>query len=319
MAVTQTEIRVKGEAVSVPSLYVDGRTLIIAGTWLKKAAIQDEELAQGDPVPDPASFLAQLKEKELRADIFTFAQKLPDTKPKFPYHLEWDNLAVIPITSFSDWWDNKVEPSVRRAVRKSAKNGVTVKPAALDHAFVQGIVNINNESAIRQGRPFWHYRKSFDAVMLENSTYPANTFFLGAYYEEQLIGYMRITCAGTVANIIQSLSMMKHFDKRPGNALVAKAVEVCAERGMSHLVYCNYVYNDPNSSLTEFKRRNGFQKVLLPRYFIPLTMKGRVALSLGLHQGLVKLIPQFLIGYLLRIRTRWYALKVSKSASREDQ
>ena len=64
---------------------------------------------------------------DLDADIFTFAQKLPDTVPKHGYHLEWDNLAVIPITTYSHWWDKRVESSVRRAVRKATKSGVIVK------------------------------------------------------------------------------------------------------------------------------------------------------------------------------------------------
>ena len=45
----------------------------------------------------------------LDADIFTFAQKLPNTVPKHSHYMEWDNLAVIPITTYSDWWDKRVE------------------------------------------------------------------------------------------------------------------------------------------------------------------------------------------------------------------
>ena len=79
--------------------------------------------------------------------------------------------------------------------------------------------------------------------------------------------------------------MIKHYDKRPANALIAKAVELCEQQGMSYLMYCNYVYNDPESSLTEFKRRNGFEQALVPRYYVPLTLKGKIALRLGLHRG----------------------------------
>ena len=104
--------------------------------------------------------------------------------------------------------------------------------------------------------------------------------------------------------------MMKHYDKRPANALIAKAVEICAQKGISHLVYYSYIYNDPKSSLTEFKRRNGFEKVLLPRYYIPLTAKGKIALNLGLHRGLVKTIPNPLLSHLLRFRSLWNAHRV---------
>jgi Acetyltransferase (GNAT) family len=308
--VGHTEIRVKGKDVIVPSVKVDGRTVISTGKWLKVAVLQDEDLLEGETVADPASFTHHLKRTGLKADIFTFVQKLPDTTPKYAYRREWDNFAVIPITTFSEWWEKRVEPSVRRAVRKAAKAGVAVKLAEFDDGLVQGIVNINDETPIRQGKPFWHFQKSFDAVKRENSTYAERNAFLGAYYQDELIGFIRLTYADRVANIVQLLTMMKHYDKRPANALVAKAVEVCEQRGASHLIYYNYIYNDPKSSLTEFKRRNGFDKVLLPRYYIPLTPKGKVALSLGFHRGVAQRIPKPLLTQFLRVRSAWHARRL---------
>jgi hypothetical protein len=301
---------VKGKPVSVPSAQIDSRTVIVTGRRLKIAAVRDEDMVEGETVRDPARFVSQLKGTGLNADIFTFAQKLPHTAPKYAYHLEWENFAVIPITTFSDWWEKRVEPSVRRAVRKAAKCGVTVKRAEFDDALVEGIVNINNETPIRQGKPFWHFQKSFNAVKDENSTYAERNTFLGAYYEGELIGFVRLTQVDAVAGIIQLLTKMKHFEKRPANALVAKAVEISEQTGVRYLMYRNYIYNDPKSSLTEFKRRNGFEQVLLPRYYIPLTLKGRIALILGLQRGLVQRIPKPLLSRLLRIRSLWYARKL---------
>jgi hypothetical protein len=311
--VVHTDVCIKGVVQTVPSVEIGGRTVVTTGNWLRVAAVRDEELVQGDTVVDPEPFISRLRETGLNADIFTFPQRLPDTTPKYAYHLEWDNFAVIPITTFSEWWDKRVESSVRRAVRKAAKAGVVVNLAELDDTFVQGIVNINNETPLRQGRPFWHFQKSFDAVKRENSTYAERNDFLGAYYQDELIGFIRMTYADRTANIVQILSMMKHYDKRPANALIAKAVEICAQKGVSHLIYYNYIYNDPNSSLTEFKRRNGFEKVLLPRYYIPLTPKGRIALSLGLHRGLVQRIPKPLLTQLLKMRSLWYARRLKPS------
>jgi len=313
----ETVIGVRGKAVSVPSAQIDGRTVITTGKWPKIAAVRDEDLVEGEIVANPEAFISQLKESGLNADLFTFVQKLPATTPKYAYHLEWDNLAVIPITTFTNWWEKQVEASVRRAVRKAAKSGVAVRLAELDDAFVQGIVSINNETPVRQGKPFWHYQKSFDAVKLENATYPQRTIFLGAYYENELIGFIRLTTVDRWASVIQILSMVKHLDKRPTNALISKAVEVCEQRGFSHLVYCNYVYNDPKSTLTEFKRRNGFEQVLLPRYYIPLTLKGKVALRFGLHRGLVQRIPQPIISRLLKVRSLWYERTVKASKESE--
>jgi hypothetical protein len=306
MSINHTEIRVKGRPVSVPSARIEGTNVLRTGGWLKIAMPQDEELIEGEPIREPESFVSQLKESGLMADVFTFAQKLPDTVPKYSYQMEWDNLAVIPITTFSDWWDKRVESSVRRAVRKAAKLGLVVKVAEFDDEFVKGIVGINNETPIRQGRAFWHYQKGFEAVKEENSTYAERNGFLGAYYEDELVGFIRLIYVNKEASIIQVLSKTKHFEKRPTNALIAKAVEMCEQKGISYLTYCNYVYNDPESSLTEFKRRNGFEQVLVPRYYVPLTQKGRVALKLGLHHGITRLIPRPLFKQLLRLRSRWY-------------
>jgi hypothetical protein len=316
MTISPTEIAVKGRVVRVPSAQICGRTVITSGKWLKLAAIQDEELVEGEAVTDPEVFVSQLKENGPNADIFTFAQKLPETTPRYNFRSEWDNLAIIPITTYSEWWEKRVESSVRRAVKKAAKTGIVAKVAEFDDEFVRGIVGINNETPIRQGREFWHFQKSFDDVKRENSTYPGRNTFLGAYYEGELIGFLRIIYADKLASTVQLLTMMKHYDKRPANALISKAVEVCEQKGMSYLMYCNYVYNDPKSSLTEFKRRNGFEQVLIPRYYIPLTSKGKIALRLGLHRGLVKRIPKPVVGQLLRLRSYWYERK--SNASKES-
>lgn len=315
-----TEIVVKGKPVQVPSVSIDDRNVIRTGNWLKIASVQDEDLVEGEATTDPVRFAKRLKESGLDADIFTFAQKLPNKEPKYSYHMEWENFAVIPITTVADWEKN-VESSVRRAVRKAAKSGVVIKVSEFDDSFVQGICGINNETPIRQGRRFWHFQKNFEAVKRENSTHAERNVFLGAYFEDELIGFIRMTFSDKVANIVQILSMMKHYDKRPANALIAKAVEVAQQRGASYVMYYNYVYNDPNSTLTEFKRRNGFQQELLPRYYVPLTLKGRLALQLGLHRGLAKRIPTNILIRLLKLRNSWYEyrLKAEKEVPMRNQ
>jgi hypothetical protein len=310
MSVSDTEIRIRGKAVRVSSAQIQGRNVLLNGKWVHIAVVQDEELVEGETTADPESFVSELKSSGLNADIFTFAQRLPNSLPLHKYYFRWENLAIVPITNYSDWWDNRVESSVRRAVKKATKQGLEVRIAEFDDEFVKGICGINDETPIRQGRAFWHYLKSFNEVKLENSTYPGRNTFLGAYYQNELIGFMRLIYAGKLASVVQLLSMIKHYDKRPTNALIAKAVEVCERQGMSYLMYCNYVYHDPNSSLTEFKRRNGFEKVLVPRYYIPLTLKGRVALSLGLHVRLVEHIPTPVMSHLLKLRSYWYARRM---------
>jgi hypothetical protein len=102
--------------------------------------------------------------------------------------------------------------------------------------------------------------------------------------------------------------MISQRDKAPTNALIAQAVKSCAERGIPNLWYANMSYGKKqNDSLAEFKRHNGFEKVEIPRYFVPLTMTGRVALRFGLHHGMADWVPEPVAAAYRRIRSSWYA------------
>ena len=299
-------VETRGKTINVPSAQINGGIVIVTGRLIKIAAIKDEYLLEDNPIGDPESFVSRLRESRLRADIFTFTQRLPDTAPKYKYHLEWDSAAVTPITNFSDWWERRAEYDVRKAVKRAKRLGVVVKSSEFDDAFVEGICRIYNESPVRQGKVFWHYRKDFNTVKRENSTYLERSVFIGAYYKDELIGFIRMVYVGTIATTLQVISQKGHFDKKPMSALIAKAVEICESKGVSHLVYGSYRNDDPNSSLTEFKRRNGFEEVLLPRYYIPLTLKGRIVLALRLHHGPAARIPKPLLNQLRKMRSRWY-------------
>lgn len=56
----------------------------------------------------------------------------------------------------------------------------------------------------------------------------------------------------------------------------------------------------------DFKERNGFKRVNLPRYYIPLTHMGRIVLRLGLHKGFVSRIPEPILAKLRALRKAWY-------------
>jgi hypothetical protein len=311
--VGHAEVRIKGTAVSVPSVEIDGKTVFTTQKWLKIAAVRDEELVEGDTVADPESFVSRLKHSGLKADLFTFAQRLPDVAPKHCYHIEWENAAAIPITTFSRWWKERTEYSIRKGVNRAKKLGVTVKQADLNNELLEAISYIYNETPVRQGKAFWHYQEDFKSVKSALETYLDRSIFIGAYYGGALIGFMKITYVNSTATITQILSAKRHFDKRPNNALIAKAIEICELKGRSHFIYGSFVYFDPDSTLTEFKRRNGFEPVALPRYYVPLTSKGRLALRMGLHRELARQIPQPLFRQFLKIRRSWYASR-SKAA-----
>lgn len=267
----------------------------------------DEELVEGEYVGDPDAFVMALKQTRLEADIFTFAQRPPSVTPKYPYPFEWDNWAVIPITSYDDWWEKRLPQEARKNVRRAFKRGIVVKVVTFDDDLVRGIQEIYNETPVRQRTRFWHFGKDFATVKRENATYPERSEFIGAYVDMELVGFIKIIYAGPFAMLIQIIGKMAHHDKRPMNAMLAKAVEVCENRKASYLVYGKYVYDGQEGSpLTEFKRRNGFEEVKFPRYSVPLTTKGKLAIKLGLHLGLKNLIPPPVVRLGINLRSRYY-------------
>lgn len=287
----RTRIRVNGVSVAVTSAEVVDRLVIVQGGWLRIASVFDEDLVEGDHVTSPETFKTGLINSGLNADLFTFRQKIPDTLPLYPnYKQEFDSFAVIPITTYPEWL-KLAKSDVRSAINKSVKRGVITKQIECDDNFIAGVMRIYNETPIRQGRPFWHFNKDFDTVKEMTKTYIERSIFVGAYLGEQLVGFIKMVIVGNICCTLHVISMMRYSDKKPTNALIAKAVEICANKGLSHLVYGNFIYKDPKSSLTEFKQRNGFREMLIPRYYIPLTQKGRVALKTGLHHGVSARLP----------------------------
>jgi hypothetical protein len=122
-----------------------------------------------------------------------------------------------------------------------------------------------------------------------------------------MIGFLHLVYRGNVAAILNLTSKPSHFDKRPANALVAKAVEICDARGISHISYGLYNYgNKRDSPLREFKIRNGFKEILVPRYFVPLTLWGRLCIKAKLHRGLIGNLPHPVIATGVRARALWY-------------
>lgn len=285
----------------------NGILLSVSHGIIKIGEIHDEDWLGKKSIGDPERIVQFLKDDNKKIDIFVFSQKLPDTDLKYPYYMEWDNVAAIPITNYEDWWTKRLPQVTRKNVRRSKKRGVIVRGVDYDDEFVKGIVKIYNECPVRQGRAFWHYGKNFETVKKINASYLERCDFLGAYYKDELIGFLKLVYIEKEARIMQILAMAKHQDKRPTNALIAKAVELCHEKNMDYFIYGKYIYGkNSKSSVIEFKRRNGFELVEIPRYYIPLNIKGKLILKLRLHHGLVGLIPQKLYFLMQRLRSKWY-------------
>jgi hypothetical protein len=311
MAVNFTEVRVAGKNIKVPSVEIEQRTVIARGGFVKLASVFDETLAPGELVKNPATFVPALKRSGLKADVLTFFQRVPDTQPRFSYHYDWENLAVIPVTTFEDWWE-KLPQEARKNTRRAAKRGVTVKVVTMDDALAHGIHNICNESPLRQGKRFWHYGKDFETVRQEHATYGDRSEFIGAYFENELVGFIKLVYVDELAWILSILSLNAHHDKRPMNALMTKTMEVCAQKRVKFLAYGNYIYgNKKDSTLVEFKRRLGFEPLDYPRYYVPLTLKGKIFTALRLYRGVGGLLPGPVVAALLKVREAFYRRKTA--------
>jgi hypothetical protein len=289
---------VNGKRIDVNCVQINGQTYATSGNLVKIARLEDEWY---EDVHDPASTIAQLASVKPRPDIFTFWQRVPDTEPKYGHQMEWESLAVLPIQTFDHWWKH-VKGTTRNMVRKSQKAGVEVREAAFDDDFIRGMVDIFNESPVRQGFRFWHYGKNFDTVKREFSRFLFREDLIGAYYQGELIGFAMLANAGRYGVMGQFIAKMKHRDKATNNALMAKTIEVCAMRRLPYLVYTTW----RETSLVGFKRHCGFEEMKVPRYFVPLTNRGKLALKLGFHQELRDRLPDAIKRPLKQIRKRWF-------------
>ena len=312
---TSVEISIKGKWMRVPALSVDGKDIIVRGKWLKRAIVHAEEWLETE-VENPELCITKLKEassRALRADIFTFTQKLPSTSPKYGYPMEWQSVAAIHISTFREWWE-KLPQVTRKNVRRSQKRGVVVAVKTLDDELLKGIVEVNNDSPIRQGIPFSHYGKPFEQVKKDQSSYLDRSDFICAYVGSELIGFLKLVYAREVASILLMLPRVSQDDKRPANALIAKAVELCEAKGILYLTYGMFNYgNKRDSPLREFKIRNGFGEVLVPRYYVPLTIWGALCVKMKLHRGVMGILPHSVITAGVRARAVWYSFKFKKS------
>jgi hypothetical protein len=308
MVTATHEVSIKGRIQQVPAFHFDDVVIITKGNFLHIAEIFDEYWLPAGSLPDPSHVLTALQAAEHKPDLFTFAQRVPDTEPRFPFQMELDNVAVIPLSSYDMWFGKQISSASRRNIRASEKKGVIVKEVSFDDEYVRGIMSIYDESPIRAGREFWHFGKDFRRVQAENGPYRERSTFLAAYAEGEMIGYLKVVWDVKSAAIMQILSKLKFRERRPNNAMLSEAVRLCTEKQIPYLLYESYVYgNNEDSSLTRFKRENGFVRMDLPRYFVPLTPKGSLCLKVGLHRNMKDLIPYWLRSRLVRIRDDWYA------------
>ena len=297
--ILKVEIKPKGAPLFVDAVRADNKTFIIKGKILKTASLKDE---WHNDVDHPQEVIHALRDGPVRIDLLKFWQRIPETEPKFPYYKEWRQVAAIPITDFKQWWDKQINCKTRNMVRKSHKLGVTIEQIELNDEFIRGVVDIYNQSPVRRGKPFRHYGKDFTTAKAELSVDLAEAMLVVAYYAKELIGFIKFVVTDRYAIITMILDKTSHRDKAPMNGMIAKVVEICATRNIPYLVYTTWRRGDHGN----FQKYNGFVKVPVPEYYVPITVRGRLALRLGLHKGIKGAIPEKVMIRLLALRARWY-------------
>ena len=289
---------------------IEANEIAVVGKFVKTIRFSEE---WDIDINNPELVIKELASIGIKADIFTFIQRLPESKPKFKYYMEWDNYAAIPITSYEHWLKTQVSQNSRKKIGLAKRKGVEVKICEFNDDFVYQLLEIYHETPIRQSTPNNAYAITFEQAKKANATYLDRAVFLGAYLGNELIGFLKIVNAHKFARTMGIIGKVAHREKAPMNLLVAKAVEICAEKKFPYLTYGNYDFGKLGSnSLKEFKTNLGFENIIFPRYFIPLNTCGKLALKIGLHKRFVQLLPLKLVRFLLFLRSKWYEKKYAK-------
>jgi hypothetical protein len=289
---------------------VCGKEVSVQGRIVRIGYLEGEKHTFLD---DPETLVDGLRRSLVRVDIFTLLQRVSDTSPKYSYPFEYDNLAVLPISTFDHWWNHQIRSYPRNRARQAEKKGVTFREVPFGEVLIQGICGIYNETPVRQGKAFPHYGMNDEKARRYAGTFLDQSVYIGAFLDDVMIGFTKLVMDEdrSQACMVHILSMIRHNDKAPTNALIAQAVRYCAEHKVPYLVYEHFAYgNKQGDSLSHFKEVNGFRRVNLPRYFVPITNFGRVAFRLGLHHRLADRVPASIASKFRELRKAWYSRDV---------
>lgn len=302
-------IRSKGVPVTVDAVRINGQTFLASGRLMKTAELK---YIWEEDVRDPELVIRELKNGPLKVDILKFWQRIPDTEPKFPYYHEWRYPASIPITTHKQWFEKQIKKTARTKIRKAERLGLKVREEQLSDELIRGIMEIYNESPLRRGKPFWHYGKDFETVKKELSQDLEKCMFVTAYWNGELIGFIKFFFLDRYAKTTLILDKVSRRDVGSMNSLISKIIEICADRNIPYFVYSYWRRGDHG----QFQESNGFIKTAVPEYFVPLTTRGRLALLLNLHRGIKGWIPEKMMILLLDLRAKLLARKFRTKAFR---
>jgi hypothetical protein len=282
-------------------MFIADTEISVSGKISRVAKLRHEWF---DFLEEPIAFVQMLRDRRLAADLFTFLQEAHVPRPDFPYHCEKIGASVLAVNSFGEWWDN-LHFKARNKARKAQKSGVEIRAAELNDDFVRGVEQIYNESPLRQGRKFTHYGKNFTTIKSDLSSFLPESLFVGAYLDGRLVGFMKLFEGNGILRIIHIIATLGHRDKCVMDALIAHAVKICDEKKFSYLHYGDWA----SRGLGIFRAKYNFQRHDCPRYFVPLTARGKFMLGLRLHRPLRERLPQAWADRLVSIRNHWNSMR----------
>jgi hypothetical protein len=266
--------------------------------FVKIAKLYEENEYLHNLVPSN-SFFEKLKEREI--DICTFIERkwcCPISNPQREWLKTKDNIALLEVIPYKEWLE-KIGKKTRNMIRKAEKSDIKTSIIEPSEELALGMWKVFNETPIRQGRHYSNYGISLDAirggVMASRKT---GDTFIAAYFKDEFVGFVQLRYGDNIVVMSEILSLQKFWDKAVNNALIAKAIEVCAAKNDKWLMY-GRMGNHP--SLDNFKVNNGFTKFNLIRYYVLLTNKGRIAGKFSLHREVKDALPQSLKGPLIPV------------------
>ncbi len=310
------DVSVGGKWVAAPAVDLNGQTIVVRGKRIRIASVHDADWI-ADAVADPAACIQVLKKggAGIRADIFYFSQQVRDCTPHFDYPMEMRSIAVADVSSFQAWW-RKIAHGTRNNINQAKKRGVVVRVQEFNDDLIRGIMSVQNENPIRQGRRFYHYGKTFEQTKRDHGSFLGSCDFICAYRDDEFLGFLKLIYHGDVASIMQISSKLAFQHFRPANALIQKAAEICVSKGIPNLVYGEFNYwNKRESTLRNFKTNNGFEEMLVPEYYVPLTPWGSICVKAKLYRGLIGILPAGAIAAALNLRLKWHKLFAKRPAA----
>lgn len=280
---------------------IANKEISVAGRMFRTAKLRHEWC---DFFAEPLDAIREMRSGRSVADLLTFVEDICDERKKYPFQMEMAALAVLPVTTYRKWWD-EMGFKARNKVRKGQKSGVDFRIVQLDDDFAKGVESIYNETPVKQGRKFYHYGKGAAEIKEELSSFLDRCVIVGAYYENELVGFMKCFVGKNVLRTIHIIAKVSHRDKCVMDALIAKGVEICDQKQLQNFQYGSWT----DGGIGDFRTKHGFARVEVPRYFAPLTLRGKFMLKFKLYRPIRQRLPDGWVGPLVGLRAKWNSIR----------